>query len=624
MYTKKNPLDTLYSLRSKNIVIALTGATGSGCTSVADTMATRFKDLEGMIRPLSEIQDYPAKGNMREERFKREYSICYNFCAKNYDKEGKFRIIKYRNVLIYCVLKYIVENVQTDRTTAFTEELNDLLIYMKGDKQEKVLLTLKNADICEWGLRQDFFHRFEDVLARKENKKEYRKLSYELFFSEDFTRFCENLYNGLKSRDYYAKNYLVHKLACAFRGHGTPQRTSPEGDFDNRNVYYVVAVINDIIKGAKYQDVPSLTHFVIDSIRNSIELAYLRERYHSFYSVAVHNLDEDLIRSLILNKVQKKMSGGDENTINSLVESILQLNSTEEKVDDFEKGRFYAPDIARCIAESEMHICYRESIPKDENPYYFYLNGEQWLRFVSLILRPGIVTPTRDERCMAIAYVAKFNSGCISRQVGCAIVDSNYLFKSIGWNDPPAGQIPCSLRSVGDLLDTNPNDNNFRCYSCFEQTGMVVGKGSLFRELLKEETDGYIEPIADLGLSYPYCFSSRYNKYHGEKDKVNTRSLHAEENAILRLGEKVEGGQMFVTASPCVLCSKKAYQIGIKRIVFLDPYSDIAPTHIIECGDNSPKLECFMGAIGETYYRLYRPYLPYKDELSILEIALKS
>lgn len=44
------------------------------------------------------------------------------------------------------------------------------------------------------------------------------------------------------------------------------------------------------------------------------------------------------------------------------------------------------------------------------------------------------------------------------------------------------------------------------------------------------------------------------------------------------------GGTMYVTASPCVLCSKKAYQIGIRDIVYLDPYTDIATSIILECG----------------------------------------
>lgn len=62
------------------------------------------------------------------------------------------------------------------------------------------------------------------------------------------------------------------------------------------------------------------------------------------------------------------------------------------------------------------------------------------------MLHPGLISPTPMERVMQFAYTAKTNSGCISRQVGTAITDSNYSVKVIGWNDVPEGQAPFSLR----------------------------------------------------------------------------------------------------------------------------------------------------------------------------------
>ena len=83
---------------------------------------------------------------------------------------------------------------------------------------------------------------------------------------------------------------------------------------------------------------------------------------------------------------------------------------------------------------------------------------------------PGIINPTSIERCMQIAYTAKLNSGCLSRQVGAAITDSNFSIKAIGWNDVPEGQVSCNLRNRFDLVDGNDskaftyferNDENF-------------------------------------------------------------------------------------------------------------------------------------------------------------------
>lgn len=51
--------------------------------------------------------------------------------------------------------------------------------------------------------------------------------------------------------------------------------------------------------------------------------------------------------------------------------------------------------------------------------------------------------------------------------------------------------------------------------------------------------------------------------------------LHAEANAITKVaksGNSSEGGTLYVTASPCIECSKLIIQAGIKRVVYRDEY----------------------------------------------------
>ena len=112
------------------------------------------------------------------------------------------------------------------------------------------------------------------------------------------------------------------------------------------------------------------------------------------------------------------------------------------------------------------------------------------------------------------------------------------------------------------------------------------------------------------------------NEIDGEKNQVHTRSLHAEENAFLQIskhgGMKLRNGILFTTASPCELCSKKAYQLGISKIVFIDPYPGIATRHTLLVGRNSPELQLYRGAVGRAYHQLYQPIMPYKDELETL------
>lgn len=67
----------------------------------------------------------------------------------------------------------------------------------------------------------------------------------------------------------------------------------------------MVEKINDIIKGCHKHDEKKARRFVIDSIRNSMELLFLRERYNSFYSIALHNDGRE--RTLVLKKVAEAL-----------------------------------------------------------------------------------------------------------------------------------------------------------------------------------------------------------------------------------------------------------------------------------------------------------------------------
>ncbi|MCT3691858.1 dCMP deaminase [Elizabethkingia anophelis] len=259
------------------------------------------------------------------------------------------------------------------------------------------------------------------------------------------------------------------------------------------------------------------------------------------------------------------------------------------------------------------------------------------MKLLALIHQPGIVTPTAIERTMQIAYNAKYNSGCISRQVGAVITDENYSVKSIGWNDVAQGQIPCSLRNIKDLLD-NKNQHHFSDfeigkYRTNREDGLeestddlTYSDGETFKQKMSKITSSATFDNLN-GRNCSFCFKTFHNSFENEKNQVHTRSLHAEENAMLQIskygGNKLKNGYLFTTASPCELCSKKAFQLGIKNIYFIDPYPGIASKHTLKNGakkENNPNLIMFQGALGKTFHKLYEPFMSQKDELSILTL----
>lgn len=651
------PVEKMYQQRKDFVIVALTGITGSGCTNLADIMHRPFEEWSRRVRSTAELETMRT-GDKRDMVFQREYELCYRVCEKQYER---FEIIKYRNVLLLVTLEILSSECKDadqlrDALRELLKEKYDKSREIKADVEDKEYVVNNDfspTDLIRLGLTDELCGQFFELKSqeRKENKRSFCEAYYMLYEGESFTGFCERLYDELKRRDYYAKNFFVHRLASSLRAKGVPKgEVWHDSKFENEHVFTVVEAINILIKG-QHEVYPSKERrFVIDAVKNSMEILYLRERYNAFYMIALHNDGNE--GKLIREKVCQAMCGHsweeatmpEQQNILMQTKRIMYLSGIESETSDFEDGKFYGQDISRCVTESEIHIAYNDvrelatmgEEERKKSERVFFSTAEQWMKFYSLIIRPGLITPSRDERCMSVAYVAKFNSGCISRQVGCTIVDEESAIQSVGWNDPPSEQLPCQLRYVDEICKCGQNGYEYvkgigsRLFSQFELQGKVKKKDKerSFLECIQEDMcEDTLAALGEQGLRYPYCFRSRYNSYKEQKDQVNTRSLHAEENAMLRLarsgGQGLKGGTMYVTASPCVLCSKKAYQIGIKEIVYLDPYTDIAPDLILACGFNQPKLRPFMGAIGETFYKLYKPFLPYKDELAIWDRGVK-
>lgn len=62
-----------------------------------------------------------------------------------------------------------------------------------------------------------------------------------------------------------------------------------------------------------------------------------------------------------------------------------------------------------------------------------------------------------------------------------------------------------------------------------------------------------------------------------EEGKTRWYVLHAEANAILKLAGSTQSAKdatLYLTLSPCKECSKLVLQAGIKRLVYIDEYSD--------------------------------------------------
>lgn len=386
-------------------------------------------------------------------------------------------------------------------------------------------------------------------------------------------------------------------------------------------------------------------YVVINNFKNIFEAYYFKRRYSAFYLLAV-SCDEGMRREKFANRkkyflsnLREDLSSGKK--IFKFVEAVngdgKRISEKYNKDLDDDRAR---QDFALQLSESKDYLRYsayyqnlapfilQDVVTCIENADIFVTRDYQetnWRydqqlirllgRVITLILHPGMLTPTRIERCMQIAMTAKLNSGCLSRQVGAVVTDQDYNILSLGWNDAPCNAESCLRRNFFDLA----RKSDKKAYSRYE--------------LENEEYRSYVDKVkAELnprmgelkGLPMAFCFKDIYQDIIKQRDQIYTRALHGEERAIAACdNQRAKGGYLFTTSSPCELCAKRAKEVGISRIYYIEQYPGISQSHVTQIGPSNTQAsyEFFTGAVGLAYIKLYTPLIPYKDELAALNFS---
>ncbi len=601
-------ISELFMENSKFVLIGLTGRTGSGCTTAAKIL----ESLNPEFPDENQINDF-YKG-----LDKKRYSITKKFSSEHW---SKFYSIKVSDLISAYILSqninemekfiYLSTNKLNIRTT--NEEVKNLLadgIFTKSMVNNQGSSKTNKSEPGE-------IQTFKDILnSIMDHNKSIRDIGVDSakfikfmtsirVFTSKFKQELNNLSQGLYVSVYQDAGNSIRKT-------GRINHNYQQEKFDPENVFHLPETINRTIKILR--NINEKTLIVIDAIRNPYEVKFFRDRYAAFNLISINAPENDREKYLRLvhkftneqlAELDSRESGNNSSGKVSIENSLQKEVSTKDSY--FE---FTSQNVKRCIEISDIHLFN----PRNELENNNILKAQiAW--YIALMLHPGLITPTAMERIMQIAFTAKLNSGCLSRQVGAVVTDKNNSVKAIGWNDVAKGQVPCSLRSLDGVL----NDFDSITYSEFERNDTNF-RNKAKDKLLIFKSKG--DKVA--GYNFSYCFKSLKNSIDLDKNQVHTRALHAEENAFLQIskygGMGIEDGKLYTTASPCELCAKKAYQLGIKDIVFIDPYPGIAISHILSIGDARPNLIQFRGAIGRAYHKIYEQIMPYKDELDFLGV----
>ncbi len=296
-------------------------------------------------------------------------------------------------------------------------------------------------------------------------------------------------------------------------------------------------------------------NYVVDSIRNPEEINCLRKSFAEFFLFGVFAEPD-----LRWKRVKEKYDD-DRRTFD------------EDDKRDSNGGVEHGQRVTDSFRMADVILLNNENIIKGNKYEELFLTKIK--QKIYLIEGKEAFAPTYIETNMAMAYATSMRSSCLKRKVGAVIVDMTGDVFSSGYNEVPSANDTCKCEYGMCYRDKLKVDYKESLKTVIKKEKERENTYSLFKKNFK---------ILD------YC-----------------RALHAEENAILnvaRVGASaaLPASTLFTTTYPCNLCANKIAQVGIKHIVYFEPYPMDEAKKILE--DKGVEQEPFEGVTYNGYFRL--------------------
>lgn len=347
-------------------------------------------------------------------------------------------------------------------------------------------------------------------------------------------------------------NDVLAKMAIAKIG---ADRTKAYGEFSDR--------ANEGEKSADHQIRAHRICHVIDSVKNSDELKLLRLVYgEALFAIGVFSPLE--IRRKNLERPGALTSED--------IDRLIDTDSGEE----FSHGQSVRDTFPQC----GFFLRVDEPISSPTEGKAIGQLVEKLRRFFDLIFRTAVVSPTPEENAMYAAASASRNSACLSRQVGAAVTSAAGELLATGWNDVPSsggglyGTLPLDTKSIKNRPDERCYTRaGARCHNDLEKRAIA---NKIVETLVKESV---LPSEKSEKAVYAIVNDSRV------KDLIEfSRAVHAEMHAILGAsrvaGDRIVGGNIYVTTYPCHSCARHIVAAGISSVYYIEPYRKSLATRL--------------------------------------------
>lgn len=368
-----------------------------------------------------------------------------------------------------------------------------------------------------------------------------------------------------------------------------------------------------IFEADRRQRKADLAGLVLDGIKNLGEVEVL-QRFPNFFLFAVHASEE--VRS-------KRFSDEARGNRDDFAQADRRDRDEQEPSGQQVK---LCTDRADILCNNDESVSLQAPTKLEE-----YVADSVVARYIHVIKALAGKEERRDRRpeveevCMTAAYCVARQSLCVKRQVGAVIAGPDGGFLASGHNAVPPGHKDCiedpDLQCCArDRLQEDFVAKLRHCPMCGAKLmhRTVCPKCAHEEQRFVKRCPGCGAEI-DAPFACPECnedvfrgvvpgADSRYGKLLDM-----CRALHGEENAILSLARNgirlPPGCTLYTTTFPCTLCANKIRQLGIKRVVYAEPYPQKEAQDILEKGgDKGDKVDVvkFQGVKSSAFFRLYR------------------
>ncbi len=286
---------------------------------------------------------------------------------------------------------------------------------------------------------------------------------------------------------------------------------------------------------------------VVDGIRNTAEIQYLRDRFgYGFTLVAVLSSAE----------ARWERIGAVAYTDLGLTEVDFHQDDTRDRNEETAWGQ----QVELCIDKADVFVDNSDEVV----PGKF---RKEILDVADLVTGSAPRAARPDEISMHIAYGAGHSSKCLKRHVGAIVVDEAGQVVGLGYNENPSPTKPCAEEEE-------------------------YGKGC-YRDIIR---NGHFKQLSERGMRCPQCSSALPViagppwtcpgcATKGQKTNLEAfffpdramnwcTAIHGEAAALIAAGGRARGGTVYSTTFPCMQCAEKIIQAGIVRVCYTEAYPD--------------------------------------------------